>query len=127
MRSCSENRTFPFSQIQVGMRVHVKALLRRNTAQGVRLLPEGTPVFVTVKDARDKVVDDRVIKVGAWSTAEWTFTVPGQGSLGSYTIRAVLEGDKPKPTARPGRAYHRRRRPHRPGPPASSRRPTGWP
>ena len=81
---------------KLGEEVHVKALLRSNTPRGITLLPEGTPVFITVKDARDRVVDDRVVNANAWSTAEWTFTVPAQGSLGNYSIRAVLEQGKPK-------------------------------
>lgn len=81
---------------KLGEEVHVKALLRSNTPDGIKLLPAGTEVAISVTDARDKVVDDRVVKVNAWSTAEWSFTVPAQGSLGNYSVRAVLESEKPK-------------------------------
>jgi uncharacterized protein YfaS (alpha-2-macroglobulin family) len=85
---------------KLGEDVHFKALLRSNTPTGIKLLPDGTSVAITVSDARDKVVDERVVKVNAWSAAEWTFTVPAQGSLGTYSIKAVLESDKPKGKAR---------------------------
>jgi hypothetical protein len=84
---------------KLGEEVHVKAVLRSNTPQGIRLLADGTPVSITVTDPRNRVVDERLVKVNAWSTGEWTFTVPPQGSLGSYSVKAVLESDKPKKTA----------------------------
>ena len=82
-----------------GEEVHFKAVLRSNTPAGVRLLPDGTAVFVTVRDARDKVVDERTVKVNAWSTAEWTLTLPAEGSLGTYSVRAILESERPVKTA----------------------------
>ena len=82
---------------KLGEEVHFKAVLRSNTPAGVRLLPEGTAVSIAVRDARDKIVDERIVKVNAWSTADWTFTVPAEGSLGNYSIRAILESDRAKP------------------------------
>src|SRR5262249_38538631 len=50
--------------------------------------------------------DERVVKVNAWSTAEWTFTVPPEGSLGNYSIKAILESEKPNaPAKREGEEY----------------------
>ncbi|HEX6465076.1 MAG TPA: MG2 domain-containing protein, partial [Vicinamibacterales bacterium] len=74
--------------------VHLKAILRSNTPGGIKLLGEGTEVHIRVRDSRNKVVDERVVKVNAWSTAEWTMTVPAEGSLGNYSIRAVLASEK---------------------------------
>ena len=82
---------------RLGEEVHFKAILRSNTPSGIRLLADGTPVSITVRDARDKVVDERTVKVNAWSTAEWTLALPAEGSLGNYFVRAMLESDKPKP------------------------------
>jgi uncharacterized protein YfaS (alpha-2-macroglobulin family) len=84
---------------KLGEEVHLKALLRSNTPQGIRLLAAGTRVAVTVTDARDKVVDDRVVTLNEWSSADWTFTVPAEGTLGTYSARAVLERDRPKTNA----------------------------
>ena len=84
---------------KLGEEVHFKAILRSNTPGGIRLLPDGTAVFVSVRDSRDKVVDERSIKVNAWSTAEWTLTVPPEGALGSYFVRAILESDRKKTPA----------------------------
>jgi uncharacterized protein YfaS (alpha-2-macroglobulin family) len=82
---------------RLGEEVHFKAVLRHNTATGVRMLPEGSRVFVAVYDSRARVVDERTVTVNAWSTAEWTETLPADGALGSYSVRAMLERDRPAP------------------------------
>jgi uncharacterized protein YfaS (alpha-2-macroglobulin family) len=82
---------------RLGEEIHFKAILRHNTAQGIRLLPAGTPVFVSVRDSQDRVVNERTVKIGEWSSAEWTMTLPGEGNLGGYSVRAILERDRPQP------------------------------
>jgi alpha-2-macroglobulin len=89
-----------------GEEVTFKAVLRRNSADGIELLPAGTALFVSVRDGQDRVVDERSVKVNGWSSAEWTLALPAEGTLGSYNVRVMLESDKPKPRAanqlRPG-------------------------
>ena len=34
--------------------------------------------------------------MSGWSTAEWTLTLPAEGSLGTYSVRAILETDRVK-------------------------------
>jgi uncharacterized protein YfaS (alpha-2-macroglobulin family) len=82
---------------RLGEDVHFKVILRQNTASGIRLFPAGTPVVLTVRDSQDRRVDERTIKLTAWSSAEWTMTLPQDGALGNYSLRAVLESDRPKP------------------------------
>ncbi|HEX5107051.1 MAG TPA: MG2 domain-containing protein [Vicinamibacterales bacterium] len=82
---------------RLGEEVHFKAILRHNTPTGVRLLPENTPVLMTVRDVQNRLVDERVVRVTPWSSAEWTFKLPATGTLGNYSLRAILESDKPKP------------------------------
>jgi alpha-2-macroglobulin len=82
---------------RLGEDVRFKAILRQNTAQGIRLLPAGTAVFISVRDGQYRAVDERTVTVNGWSSAEWSLRLPAQGSLGSYSVRAVLESDKPKP------------------------------
>ena len=65
-----------------GEEVHFKAILRSNTPAGIRLLEQGTAVAIAVRDARDKIVDERTVTLTGWSTAEWTMTVPADGTLG---------------------------------------------
>ncbi len=83
---------------KLGEEVHIKAILRHNTPAGVKLLPAGTAVVVKTLDTHNKVVDERTIKVGAWSSADWALTLPGEGALGNYILRAFLESDRPKDT-----------------------------
>ena len=82
---------------RLGEEVQFKAVLRSNTPSGVKLLPQGTEVFVTTRDSRNRVVDERVVKLNAWSAGEWKLALPGEGSLGNYSVRAVLQGDRPAP------------------------------
>ncbi len=84
---------------RLGEEVHFKAILRQNTPNGVRLLRAETPVSISLRDSQYRVVDERVLKVNEWSSVEWTFTLPAEGALGNYSIRAVLESDSPKPVA----------------------------
>ena len=82
---------------RLGEQVQFKAILRHNAPDGVRLLPAGTPVLIAVRDAQNRIVDERTIRVGNWSSAEWTWTLPTDGVLGDYSLRAILESEKPKP------------------------------
>ncbi len=95
---------------RLGEEVHLKAILRHNTPTGIRILPAGTAVFVSLHDSQDRVVDERTVTVGRWSSAEWTVTLPSDGSLGYYQLTAILETDKPKPPAvrvpRSGQEYY---------------------
>ena len=75
-----------------GEEIHAKAIVRADTPNGIRLLPAGTTVAVTVHDSRDRVVDTRTITLNAWSSAEWTWTVPAGATLGSYRIEAEWRG-----------------------------------
>jgi uncharacterized protein YfaS (alpha-2-macroglobulin family) len=79
---------------RLGEEVHMKAILRRNAPSGISLLPEGTAVSITVRDSRNRVVDERVVRANAWSSAEWTMTVPEDGALGDYSVVAILESDR---------------------------------
>ncbi len=81
---------------RLGEEVRFKAILRQNTPTGIRLLPVGTPVFLTVRDSQNRLIDQRTVKLTAWSSADWTLTLPQDGTLGYYSLRAVLESDKPK-------------------------------
>ena len=87
---------------RLGEEVHFKAVLRHNTPDGIRLLASGTEVYLTVRDSRNRLVDERTVKVNAWSSGEWTFTLPANGALGNYAVRAVLASDRPKPGAKAG-------------------------
>lgn len=82
---------------RLGEEVHFKAILRHNTPTGIRLLPEGTSLLITVRNSENRVVEERVVRASAWSSAEWTMRLPDNGSLGNYSVRAILESDRPKP------------------------------
>ena len=80
-----------------GEQIHVKAIVRADTANGIRLLPAGSTLDIRVHDARDREVDRRSITLNRWSSAEWNWTVPAEATLGNYSIRALLPGtEKPE-------------------------------
>jgi len=89
---------------KLGEEVHVKAILRRDTPNGIQLIPAGTPLTVQMKDSRDKVVDTRTVTMSAWSTTEWVAKVPGEGSLGDYSIAVSLDKNAFEPRNRPAEA-----------------------
>ncbi len=79
-----------------GEDVHLKAIVRTDTPNGVRLMPAGATLDVTMTDSRGREVDRRTVTLTRWSSAEWTWTVPGNGTLGNYAIHAALPG-RPRP------------------------------
>jgi uncharacterized protein YfaS (alpha-2-macroglobulin family) len=91
---------------RLGEEVHFKAILRYNAADGIRLLTAGTPIHAVLRDGQGREVDARTLKVNAWSSAEWTVTIPQDGALGNYWLQVMLESDRPRPKApedlRPG-------------------------
>jgi uncharacterized protein YfaS (alpha-2-macroglobulin family) len=81
---------------RLGEEVHFKAILRENTADGIRLLKEGTSLLISLRDSQYRLIDERTVKVNGWSSADWTVRLPQDGSLGNYSVRAILEADRPK-------------------------------
>lgn len=75
-----------------GEAVHFKTVLRRSTADGVALLAPGTPVTAVTRDSRGREVDRRSLTLTRWSSAEWSWTVPDPGSLGTYFVQVEPDG-----------------------------------
>jgi len=100
-----------------GEEIHVKVIVRTDTPNGIRLLPSGTTLSIRTHDSRDRLVDERTVTLGAWSTAEWTWTVPASATLGNYRVEAEWPGaahaadttDKPHVAAHNLRRVHGRR------------------
>jgi alpha-2-macroglobulin len=87
---------------KLGEEVHVKAVLRRDTASGIQLIPAGTLLHIEMRDSRDKIVDQRSITMSTWSTAEWVVRVPIDGTLGTYRMLVSLDKKALEPaTPRP--------------------------
>lgn len=80
-----------------GEMVQAKAIVRMDTPQGMRLLPSGSAVDVSVTDSRGREVYRRSLTIGRWSSLEWAWTVPSESSLGEYSIRVAMPGhDSPQ-------------------------------
>ncbi|HEV3214943.1 MAG TPA: MG2 domain-containing protein [Vicinamibacterales bacterium] len=89
---------------RLGEEIHFKAILRSDTPEGIKLLPAGAGVDLSLHDSQDKEVDKRTIKVNEWSGAEWTFKLPGEGSLGTYRLDATMPD-----SVKPAEDWRRRR------------------
>ena len=72
-----------------GEQVHVKAIVRTDTSNGIRLLPAGSTLDIRVRDSRNTEVDRRTVTMNKWSSAEWTWTVPAEATLGNYSHRGA--------------------------------------
>jgi alpha-2-macroglobulin len=71
---------------RLGEEVHYKAILRHDTATGIKVPDAGTPVYVSVRDSQDREIDQREVKLSEWGSVEWTQTLPAEGALGNYSV-----------------------------------------
>jgi len=88
---------------RLGEEVHFKAVLRDDTPTGIRLLGPGARVDVTLRDSQGRDVDSRTVTTNEWSSAEWAFRLPPEGSLGHYSIVATNADPARKKPAAPAR------------------------
>ncbi|HEY7512820.1 MAG TPA: MG2 domain-containing protein, partial [Vicinamibacteria bacterium] len=79
---------------RLGEEVHLKAILRSDSAAGIRTLPAGTAIEVVVRDGIGHEVDKRTVRLGAWSSADWALRLPPQGALGHYDVSASAAGHR---------------------------------
>jgi uncharacterized protein YfaS (alpha-2-macroglobulin family) len=78
---------------RLGEDVHLKTILRSDTPAGIKMLTPGTVIDLVTRDSQGKEVDKRTVKVGEWSSAEWTLKLPSDGALGTYQIAATRQDD----------------------------------
>lgn len=79
---------------KLGEEVHWKAILRSDTANGMRSLPAGAKLQVTLRDSRNREVDQRILPLSEWGSADWAVRIPEDGSLGHYGLEAKVEGQE---------------------------------
>ena len=87
---------------RLGEEVHYKAILRHDTATGIKVPDAGTKIYVSVRDSQDREVDRREVQLSAWGSVEWTQKLPGEGALGNYSVLLRLrpfEDAAKKPSA----------------------------
>jgi uncharacterized protein YfaS (alpha-2-macroglobulin family) len=73
---------------KLGEEVHLKLIARADTPNGMQLLAPGTKVEISLNDSQGKTLDARTVELNAWSSAEWTFKVPAEAPLGTYSLYA---------------------------------------
>ena len=82
---------------RLGEEVHFKTILRSDTPSGMKLLIPGTLIDLSTHDSQGKEIDKRTVKIGEWSSAEWTLKLPADGALGTYQIVAKRKEDAIQP------------------------------
>jgi alpha-2-macroglobulin len=73
---------------KLGEEVHLKAIARADTPNGMQLLAPGTQLHVEIRDSQNRNVFEKTVAVNAWSSAELTFKLPQESPLGTYGIVA---------------------------------------
>ncbi|MFL6248828.1 MAG: alpha-2-macroglobulin family protein [Thermoanaerobaculia bacterium] len=85
---------------KLGEEVHFKLVARADTPDGMQLLAPGAKVQVTLRDSHANEIDSRTLDISAWSSAEWTYRIPPEAPLGTYSVfvkskehRGVISGE----------------------------------
>jgi uncharacterized protein YfaS (alpha-2-macroglobulin family) len=85
---------------KLGEEVHFKLVARADTPEGMQLLAPGSKVQVTLRDSHANELDTRTLDISAWSSAEWTYRIPNEAPLGTYSVqvksqqhRGIISGD----------------------------------
>jgi uncharacterized protein YfaS (alpha-2-macroglobulin family) len=73
---------------KLGEEVHLKAIVRSDTPNGIQLLPAGTAIEVVLRDSQNKEVDKRTVTTNEWSSADWVVKLPADAPLGTYRMFA---------------------------------------
>ncbi|MEJ2422556.1 MAG: MG2 domain-containing protein, partial [Acidobacteriota bacterium] len=51
-------------------------------------------VKIVLTDSQDNKLDSRELPLSEWGTADWTFTLPKEAPLGTYHVKATVQGQK---------------------------------
>jgi len=76
-----------------GQTVYFKAIARQDNDAQIDLLPEGTPLTLRVRDARDNVVQTFELTTNDFGSANGEFQLAEGAMLGDYNLEAVLDGE----------------------------------
>ncbi|PYR16096.1 MAG: hypothetical protein DMF94_29480 [Acidobacteria bacterium] len=87
---------------KLGEEVHFKAILRRDLPAGIQLIASGSPLYIVVRDSRDKIIEQRAVTMTPWSATEWVTRLPADGALGDYQVavsldKKALDPETPRP------------------------------
>ncbi|HXG59295.1 MAG TPA: MG2 domain-containing protein, partial [Thermoanaerobaculia bacterium] len=79
---------------KLGEEVHLKAIVRSDTPDGMKLLPAGAKLEVVMRDSHDQEADRRTLTLNDWSSAEWTVRIPNDRPLGTWAVTGFVEGTR---------------------------------
>ncbi|HYC61606.1 MAG TPA: alpha-2-macroglobulin family protein [Thermoanaerobaculia bacterium] len=72
---------------KLGEEVHFKLIARADTPDGMQLLAPGSSAQVILRDSHANELDRRTLTISAWSSAEWTYRIPNEAPLGTYSVQ----------------------------------------
>ena len=73
-----------------GQTVYYRAILRYDDDAQISVIPAGTPIVVTVRDARGNQVQTTTLLSNDFGTVNGQFTIAEGGTLGSYSVAVGL-------------------------------------
>ena len=76
-----------------GQTVYFKGIVRRDEDAVLSMPPEGTPVTVRIRDARDNVVQTLTLASGRFGTLDSEFHLAAGAMLGTYAVECVVNGE----------------------------------
>jgi len=76
-----------------GQTVYFKGIVRRDEDAVLSMPPEGTPVTVRIRDARDNVVQTLALATGRFGTLDGEFHLAEGAMLGTYAVECVVNGE----------------------------------
>lgn len=76
-----------------GQTVFFKTILRQDDDAELSTMPEGTPVTVRVRDARDNIVQTYELATNAYGTVNAEFQIAQGAMLGKYTLEVIYDGE----------------------------------
>ncbi len=79
---------------RAGQTVAFKGWVRRDGDGELEPLPQGQAVTVRLLDARGNLVQSRELTTGRFGTISGTFALAEGGTLGNYTLEAVVAGER---------------------------------
>ncbi|HEX6739189.1 MAG TPA: MG2 domain-containing protein, partial [Vicinamibacteria bacterium] len=78
---------------KLGEEVHLKAILRSDTAAGMALLA-GAEAEMVLENSQGAELDKRTVKLSEWSSADWALTLPADGPFGYYRVTVRVAGQE---------------------------------
>lgn len=77
-----------------GQAVYFKAIVRQDDDARYSLLPEGTPVTVTLRDGRDNLLQTLITQTNTYGSLNGEFSLAQGAGAGEYSLEFAIQGEQ---------------------------------